>query len=179
MSVTPHLSPKAAGIAPVETHEVVEAVAALLRAHGPFVAHLRPAGSLHVHRLPLNGADGGAESEGAPLWALLRETKPVGASTPRNGVAGLAMVRMQLQLNLDARHRSAAASPDRVLSYGHVLAYDALQEQPLSVAEGSGAALSAYSVRQTGRPSPAMEDGRGRLYSSAYYSVTVYPTAAP
>ena len=168
------------GVQPVESHEVVEAAAALLRAAEPFARHIgaseaaRGRVRIHAHRLSLRDEDGD-EAEGAPLWALVREMDTVGPRGRADRYAGDTPVRMQLQLSLDP-DRIGASDPDGLLGYGHVLAWQALEGQRLDVADGSGRFASVDRVRRTDRPSPArLDPASGRLYSSAYYRAWVRP----
>ena len=173
------------GVQPVETHEVVEAAAALLAGDAAFMAHVghapdgQTAGTLHVHRValdqpgPVGSSDGGpTEAEAVPLYALLREMAGVGAVSGASTPDGLLTVRMQLQLSVDP---GATTRPDRVLARGHVLAWRALEGALLAAGEGEGAFVSSARVTRADEPTPARPDGSGRLYSSAYYAAAVRP----
>ena len=161
------------GVQPVESHEVVEAVQRALAASDAFRDHLRPAGALYAHRLPLRAPDG-TEAEAGALWAVLREMGQVGGRSAPESVSGLATVRLQLQVSVDP---DATDEPDGVLGYAHVLAWRALQGLLMDVADGSGRFQSTAQVTRTERPSPARLDDAGRLYSSAYFAASVRPVA--
>ena len=168
------------GVQPVESHEVVEALAEQLRGDEPFVHHIGGGSAtvgatrLHAHLVPLRATDG-AEADAAPVWALLREMGTVGARSTTERPSGLVTVSLQLQISLDPDQLPGHVRPFDVLSYGHVLAWRALQGGLLDVTDGSGRFQSTAQVTRTERPSPARLDDAGRLYSSAYFSASVRP----
>lgn len=167
------------GVQPVETHEVVEAVAAVLAGYAPFLAHLGAgdgatgAKRLHAVALPLRDADG-EEAAAAPAWCLVREQAEVGPGGPPERPSGLVSVRIQVQVNLDP---AAAPDPHEVLATAHTLALRALQGRLLDVTVGGGRFASTAPVTRTDRPSPPRLDKDRRSYSSAYYQAAVRPLA--
>ena len=172
-------SAKRLGLTPVATHEVVEALASVLRGGEddptPFAEFLDDVdGALHIHRLPLRKRDG-REAAAAPLWALLWET--AAARPEREGDAGLVTVRVQLQLNVDPDDHPA---PERELGHAHALAYDVLQGADLgTVTAGSDSWAADTLVERSGRPTPARPDREGRLFSVAYFDVVVHAVPTP
>ena len=175
-------APAGQGVQPVETYEVVEAVAAILASSAlglAFREHLgngdaeRGARLVHTHRVPLRDQNGD-EGDSAPVWALLREMGSVTGQSPERP-SGIVAVPLQLQISLDS-DQIGRSSPDALLSYGHVLAAVALEGRQLAVQRGAGRFESASNVTRTDRPSPARIDpDTGRVYSSALYSVTLRP----
>lgn len=176
-------SAKTLGLTPVATHEVVEALAALLwgpdEAPTPFREFVEGGGGrLHTHRVPARAADpaDGREPAAAPFWALLWERRPNGDG-PEEGYGGLVPVRVQLQVNVDPDGRPA---PDRELGHAHALAYDLLHEADLgTVTAGSDAFAAAGLVLRDRPPTPAADDREGRRFSSALFAVPVHPVPTP
>lgn len=161
------------GIQPVETPEVVDAVAARLRAYAPFTAHVGhrltpsgPAGALHVHRLGFSAA---GEDEAVPMYALLREMAGYEAA---DRPEGLVVVRLQLLVSIDP---AGVADPDRVLSRAHVLAWRCLEGALLDGGEGEGRFVSTAPVTRSSFPSAARLTDDGRLFSAALFAAAVRP----
>ena len=170
------------GVQPVETHEVVDALHARLSADEQLVDHMgngdAAAGArrLHAHLVPLRDSEG-AESDGSPVWALLREMGTVGASGAADRPSGLVTVRVQLQVSVDPDQMPGARVVD-VLSFAHVLAWRALQGGLVDVTDGGGRFATTGQITRDRLPSPTRLDPQtGRLYSSATFAAPVRPLA--
>ena len=177
------------GVQPVEAHEVVEAVAALLAADDALCAHLGAGdvatgrARIHAHEVSLRDASG-AEASGAPLWLLVREMGQIGARGSEDRPSGLVTVRLQVQVNAAPPSEGGPASPVSAIGYAHTLAWAALQGAQVDVTRGAGRAVSTGQITRTDLPSPTRRDtgadgsgGSGRFYSSAYWSAPMRPAA--